>query len=196
MLHTGGFIPSNKLWVRELFLWGVCLNFISKQSKQNMQTRGEKSRCHKVKQLPAVRHVPSATTRVNPAHALILTLYVYEGVYVQVCWKRIVWQVITFRLSLSGLKVPNHDCICPQMSQKWRGGGGREMKVILLLRSNGNKNYLHRYNQLGQSWRRWTSIPNILCKSGQNCSETGARAASGQLMHLRTWGRQRQRQNS
>jgi len=29
-------------------------------------------------------------------------------------------QAITFRLSLSGLKVPNHDCICAEKTQKWK----------------------------------------------------------------------------
>lgn len=49
-------------------------------------------------------------------------------VHVGVCVLRnaMVRQPITFRLSLSGLKVPNHDCICAEKSKKMerKGQGG------------------------------------------------------------------------
>lgn len=76
-----------------------------------------------------------------------------------------VWQALTFRLSLSGLKVPNHDCICTQISEN---GGGSYFIV-----EKQQKKLLHQYYQLGQSWRRWALFPHILCKwSGQHVNRS------------------------
>ena len=44
-----------------------------------------KRSCHRVKLLPAVWHIPSVTTKVNPAHTLILMLWAHGWVCVCVC---------------------------------------------------------------------------------------------------------------
>lgn len=104
----------------------VCTQMYTYMHKHTMR---EKRRCHKVKSLPAVWHIRSVTTRVNPAHTLILThcVYVWVCVYMEVCVLRnaMVRQPITFRLSLSGLKVPNHDCICAEKSKNGKKRSGR-----------------------------------------------------------------------
>lgn len=41
-------------------------------------------------------------------------------------------KLITFLLSLSGLKVPNHDCICMEKSQN----GKEEVRAVRLSKNN------------------------------------------------------------
>lgn len=81
-----------------------------------LKSRGSR----KVKLLLAVSHTCSVTTGVNPAHALIPRRCAPASPCPCVCvcartlgeMQRRGSSFITFLRSLSGLKVPNHDCIC------------------------------------------------------------------------------------